>query len=155
MPTMTMLIGLPGCGKSTFRSLLPPGDHIVASSDDFIDWYAKNHGKTYNDVFKDAIDLATKHYNEMASQAVLLKQNLIIDRTNLTAVNRAKAMAIIPRDWKKVAIAFKFRDHTEWVIRLRSRIGKTIPKNVLADMIDRYEEPSKVEGFDEIYTYYS
>lgn len=154
MTTATFLIGLPACGKTTWRDN-SPHDAIVASSDDFIEAIAKASGKTYNDVFQDAIGPATKHFDHMVYSAVESNRNLIVDRTNLTVKTRARVMQKIPVVWKKTAIVFKFRDFEEWKGRLMSRKGKLIPAQALMDMIDRYEKPTRDEGFDEVFTYFS
>jgi tRNA uridine 5-carbamoylmethylation protein Kti12 len=46
---------------------------------------------------------------------------------------------------------FKTPDEEELIKRLNSRPGKEIPKDVISNMIDNWEEPTLEEGFDEIW----
>lgn len=152
MPTAIFLVGLPGSGKSTLRELMRPG-YFVASSDDFIEMMAKDEGKTYNDVFRSSIKAATKHFDHMVSHAVASNASVIIDKTNLSVESRRKVLTKIPVSWKKVAIIMSIDNPDLWKERLRSRVGKTIPEDVLRSMSESFEEPSLAEGFDEILEY--
>lgn len=152
MPTAIFLIGLPGSGKSTLRELMRSG-YFVASSDDFIEMVAKSEGKTYNDVFKANIKAATKHFDHMVSHAVASNTSVIVDKTNLSVDSRRRVLAKIPVSWKKVAVIMSIDNPYLWKERLRSRVGKTIPEDVLHGMAESFEEPSLAEGFDEILEY--
>jgi predicted kinase len=151
---VTFLVGLPASGKTTWRDQCRT-DQFVASSDDFIEAMAKDQGKTYNDVFLDAIEPATKHFNHMISHAVSQNANLIIDRTNTNVDGRRKILARIPFDWKKVAIVFKCLDFEVWKKRLMNRPGKLIPASAITDMMMKFETPTIAEEFDEIIKYYT
>lgn len=153
MTRVTFLVGLPASGKSTWREMSRAGA-FVASSDDFIESMAKEAGKTYNETFREAIDPATKHFNSMVSHAVAQNKHLIVDRTNLTVESRRKVLVRIPYDWEKTAIVFKCRDFEVWRDRLMNRPGKTIPAPVIVDMmLNKYERPTVLEGFDSIVEY--
>jgi len=154
MTKVTFLVGLPASGKSTWREHCR-GDAHVASSDDFIEMIAKESGKTYNDVFAETIQVATKHFNNVINHAIAANVDLIIDRTNTNAVGRLKILSRIPHDWKKVAVVFKCLDFEVWKRRLMNRPGKLIPASVITDMMMKFEKPTVYEGFHEIIEYYT
>ena len=152
MTTATFLIGPPGAGKSTLREMIRAGC-MVASSDDFIEHVAKSSGKTYDEVFKTAIDPATTHFNTQVTYAVQHGHDLIVDRTNMNVASRKKVLARIPFEWKKRAIVLMPNDSLKWKERLDGRIGKKIPHDVITRMMASYERPTQAEGFGEILEY--
>ena len=147
MPTLYMLIGVPGSGKTTWIKN-NKHDAVVASTDLYIERYAMKTGKTYNDMFKELIGAATDQMNKDVAHAVQEKKDIIWDQTNLTAKSRKSKLSKIPKDYRKVAVFFPvpsdLRD------RLASRPGKTIPDPVILSMINQLQPPTKEEGFDEI-----
>lgn len=153
MPTVTMLIGLPGCGKSTWRAA-QFSNAITVSSDDHIELMARLMRKTYNEVFRDFIDDAERICNIQFEYAIACGLDMVIDRTNLSKKARRKWLARIPKNYRVEAIVFadpqEESDVLEWEARLNSRIGKTIPSNVLATMRQSFEFPSPLEQFDTI-----
>jgi len=54
-------------------------------------------------------------------------------------------------DYYAIAVVFRTPDAEELQRRLDSRPGKTIPPEVIADMIDNFEMPTEQEGFKEIW----
>ena len=73
MPTIYMLIGVPASGKSTWVEQ-NKGNALVISTDNLIEAYAANLGKTYNEVFKEQIKIATKIALEHAEAAFAADQ---------------------------------------------------------------------------------
>lgn len=147
MPTLYMLIGVPGSGKTTWIKN-NKHDAVVASTDLYIERYAMKTGKTYNDMFKELISVATDQMNKDVAYAVQSNKDIIWDQTNLTAKSRKSKLSKIPKNYRKVAVYFPvppdLRD------RLASRPGKTIPDPVILSMINQLQAPTKEEGFDEI-----
>jgi len=150
MPTLFMLIGVPGSGKSTWiRSR--NHDAVVASTDDKIEAAAAAQGLTYNDVFDAEIKAANAAMREDVKQAVKDKRDIIWDQTNLTAKSRRGKLGQVPKHYERIALYFPTPDGEELERRLASRVGKTIPAHVMASMIASLEPPVPDEGFDEIY----
>lgn len=149
MPSLWMLIGVPGSGKSTYRQTLP-ADATVLSTDDRIETVAVTAGKTYNDVFRDHISQAEKDMYQAAMQAFARGDDVIWDQTNLTKKTRAKKLIMVPDEYQKIAVYFPTPDSDELKRRLDSRAGKTIPANILMGMASQLQKPSRDEGFDEI-----
>ena len=150
-----MLIGLPGAGKSTWmkNSRDERADSIILSTDSYIEAYAANHGKTYNQVFQDAIKDAEKHMYQSLKQAVDDGKNIIWDQTNLTKKARAKKLAMIPKYYDRYAILFLTSDEISGTINEeRRRIGRSIPEHIIQGMKSTYQPPSTDEGFSQIVT---
>ena len=147
MPNLYMLVGVPGSGKSTWIKN-NKHDAVVLSTDNYIERYAMKTGKTYNDMFKELIDVATNEMGRDLEYAVKNNRDIIWDQTNLTVKSRKGKLNKIPKDYKKVAVYFSVpKDLRD---RLASRPGKTIPEPVIISMINQLQPPTKEEGFDEI-----
>ena len=147
MPTFYMLIGVPASGKSTWVEK-NKGDALVISSDNLIETYAADNGKTYNEVFKDQIKIATKLAMEHAEAAFAADQDVIWDQTNLTKKSRKSKLAMVPEHYRKTAVFFATPLEEEWQRRLNSRQGKSIPSYILDSMIEMLEMPDHTEGWN-------
>jgi predicted kinase len=145
------LVGVPGSGKSTW---VKDQDWMlgltIVNTDAFVEDYARTQGKTYSEVFVDymptAIDL-------MVEQVVFAREHshsIIWDQTSTTVKSRARKFHMLP-DYEHIAVVFRTPEHKELMRRLMSRPGKEIPDHVVASMIASWEEPTKEEGFKEIW----
>lgn len=145
------LIGVPGSGKSTWiKNQEWAKDIPVVSTDNFVEAYAKEQGKTYNEVFKDYMPIAVKL---MANQALICQANnkdVIWDQTSTTVASRKKKFNTLP-GYEHIAVVFKTPEKEELDRRLASRPGKNIPDHVMKQMIDGLELPTEDEGFKEIW----
>lgn len=154
-PTIYVLVGLPGSGKSTWiRNKEDAENFVIVSSDDEIDAYAKSVGKTYSEVFDSQIKSATKMMNAKFDDAIAQHKNIIWDQTNMTSKKRKAILSRVPNVYKKVAVVFQVDDN-ELADRLKYRAekeGKYIPQHVLNSMRVSFEMPSRSEGFHHIET---
>jgi len=146
MPTIYMLIGVPASGKSTWVEKYKD-DALVISTDDLIEEYAKSQSKTYNEVFKEQIKIATKIAMEHAEAAFASDQDVIWDQTNLTKKSRKSKLAMVPEHYCKKAVFFATPPEEEWKRRLNSHPGKSIPQNILMGMVSGLEMPELDEGW--------
>jgi predicted kinase len=151
MPKCYQLIGVPGSGKSTWvaeQDWALTCAHI--STDKWVEIYAKEVGRTYSEVFADfmptAVDLMAKEV--VASRE--MNRDIIWDQTSTTVKSRARKFNMLP-DYEHIAIVFKTPEHKELMRRLASRPGKEIPDHVIASMIASWDEPTKEEGFSQIW----
>ncbi len=151
MPKCYQLIGVPGAGKSTWiKNQEWARDLPVISTDNFVEAYAKEQGKTYNEVFKDYMPIAVKL---MANQALVCQANdldVIWDQTSTTWASRKRKFNTLPK-YEHIAVVFPTPEPEELAKRLASRPGKNIPKSVMDQMIDGFEMPTEDEGFKEIW----
>lgn len=153
-----MLIGVPGCGKSTFSSSLISKDSknkfLIASTDEFFENKAIEDGITYNNAmkkynFKDA----EKLYKEKIKIAIDNNFCLILDQTNCSIKSRGKKLRSIPNDYYKIAVFFHINQKT-LEKRLQARLdstGKFISESVIKSMQENLSNPTFNEGFDSIF----
>lgn len=152
MPKAYILVGVPGSGKSTWIAKAPVdwNNTVVASTDNYVEQEAKRQGKTYTEVFTDVMPAAVNHMAQTVVNAVKNKQDIIWDQTSTTRNTRAKKLRMLPNDYEVIAVVFSTPNERELQRRLGNRPGKTIPDEVIKDMISRWEEPTEAEGFDKI-----
>jgi predicted kinase len=151
MPKCYQLIGVPGAGKSTWinEQEWAVGMPII-STDLFVEAYAKEQGKTYNEVFKEYMPIAVRL---MANQALVCQANnvdVIWDQTSTTRASRTRKFNTLPK-YEHIAVVFRTPDRDELDVRLSGRPGKHIPKKVVDSMIAGWEEPTEDEGFTQIW----
>ena len=151
MPKCYQLIGVPGSGKSTWiKSQDWAKDMPIISTDNFVEAYAKEQGKTYSEVFDEYMPIAVKL---MANQALICQANnldVIWDQTSTTWASRKRKFNTLPK-YEHIAVVFKTPEKDELARRLASRPGKNIPDNVMRSMIDGFVMPTEDEGFTEIW----
>lgn len=146
-----VLVGVPGSGKSTWLSNQAwAKDCWIVSTDRYVEMYARWCGKTYTEVFQEYMPKAVEL---MASDVAYAREHgydIIWDQTSTTVASRKKKFNMLP-GYHFIAVVFKTPARDELDVRLSGRPGKHIPKNVVDSMIDGFEEPTKEEGFDEIW----
>lgn len=144
--------GLPASGKSFFTERMvnyynDSGLKVfVYSTDSYLEEKTKELNLTYNDIFIDYIDEATKTTNERLKNALDENVDIIIwDQTNLSLKKREKIDKRIPLEYIRSYHAFLppalESDKKIWLDRLSSREGKTIPSDVIESMLKNYEIP--------------
>lgn len=150
---LIFLVGVPATGKSTWAA-----NHfydVVLSSDNYMDWMAKSFNSTYNDVFNNGgIKLAEHLFQrDLENFKNGTAKSAVIDRTNLSVSSRKKIIEKFdPEKFIFEAFVFNTPEKEEWVRRLNTREGKTIPSHVLDSMAKNFEYPTKEEGFANVTT---
>ena len=146
-----MLCGIPTSGKSTYVDRLLNLDYwqhsVVLSTDYYIEFYAKQQGKTYNEVFDEHIKEATKQMDALLNHAIEHGKDIIWDQTNLTAGTRKKKLRRLPAEYHRGVIYFEV-SLKEALERNNHREGKFIPKDILKRMWHQFEVPTIGEGFE-------
>lgn len=152
-PTLVMLVGLPGTGKSTWideSGFWDRTDAMILSTDNFIETVASGEGKTYSEVFPMVIKAAEKNLEEGLDYAIQAGMNIVWDQTNLSVASRRKKLQKVPAHYRKVAKVFLPTDEHEAWLNSPRRAGKVIPKHVLDSMRATFQMPTMDEGFDEV-----
>jgi len=151
-----MLIGLPGSGKSTLCNNLIKDlpDVVVVSTDEYIENYAREKGKRYEEVYRDVGEAATKWMNVRIRQLINERKNFIWDQTNVYKSARQKKISMLSQSkYDIVAVALSLSEE-ELSSRLNSRTsagGKKVSYKVIMEMKANYQLPSYEEKFKEIY----
>lgn len=151
-----MLIGLPGSGKSTVSKELLKDipETIVVSTDEYIEKYAKERGKKYEDVYREVGDDAQKWMNVRIRQIINEKNNFVWDQTNVFKSARKKKISMLKQNNYEVIAVAIYLSEDELDKRLSNRVakgGKKIPYKIINEMKDFYELPKYDEGFKDIY----
>lgn len=150
---LIMMCGLPTSGKSTYVKNLPSYySSIILSTDDYIEEEAKRQNLTYNQIFEQTIDDATKELELQLQYAIEYQKSVIYDQTNLTVKTRKKKLSRFPDSYKKTAV-YSVIALEEALKRNRNREGKFIPESVLKRMYQQFTVPTLEEGFDYVIQY--
>ena len=151
MPKCYQMIGVPGSGKSTWiRNQIWALGLTIVSTDAFVEAYAEQQGRTYNEVFQDYMPTAV---DLMAQQVVFAREHghsVIWDQTSTTVASRRKKFRMLP-DYEHIAVVFGTPEPAELARRLAGRPGKSIPDHVMLSMLQNLKEPTLEEGFQEIW----
>ena len=158
MPTVYILIGLPGSGKSTWRSLYieqnPNDELVVCSTDDMIEEWGARHGLNYSQAFDKApMSQFNKDFMKKFRDAVAAGKNVLVDRTNMSVKRRKDFLENLPEGYRKVGVVFTVPDQ-ELTRRLTARAketGKHIPDHVIKNMANSYVPPQPGEFHTVIY----
>jgi predicted kinase len=150
MPKCYQLIGVPGSGKSTWiKNQSFAKDCAIVSTDEHVENHAKFVGKTYSEVFKDYMPTAVNLMTFDVVKAREAGKDIIWDQTSTSVLSRKRKFNMLP-GYEHIAVVFKTPPAGELVKRLASRPGKIIPWDIVSGMINKFEMPTKEEGFSEI-----
>jgi len=151
MPKCYQLVGVPGSGKSTWiKNQDWMSECVVVSTDDFVEEYARNQGKTYNEVFDEYMPTAVDLMAKKVVKAREAGRDIIWDQTSVSEKSRRKKFNMLP-NYEHIAVVFATPEKEELARRLASRPGKNIPDHVMRSMIENFDMPSENEGFKEIW----
>jgi predicted kinase len=160
LPTLYVMVGLPGTGKSTLVNtvLRDRGDRtFVYSTDNLIEEWAAGQGWSYDFAFSKYIKKATTEMNGRLRTAIETGQDVIWDQTNLSARKRESILNRFPREYRRECWVVEppqgDSQISDWQWRLENRPGKTIPGHIIESMCDSYVEPALSEGFDRVVKY--
>lgn len=152
MPTVHLMIGLPGSGKSTWIERFvqtSPQPQVVASTDAIFTQWGAADGLDYRASFHTfAFDAVQRAFSRRINDAIDARSNIVWDQTNLTRAARARKLARFPADYRRVGVWLDTPTH---VVRQRlanvDRIasGKRIPDAVLEQMLAQFEPPDPGE----------
>jgi predicted kinase len=155
MPKCYQLIGVPAAGKSTWYKNQDwlgedKKEHKYVSTDQHVEGYAQDQGKTYSEVFAEYMPTAIEQMMVNVNLASAFQIDIVWDQTSTTVKSRARKFNMLP-NYEHIAVVFRTPDLDELKKRLASRPGKDVPWEVVQGMIDNWEEPTNEEGFKEIW----
>lgn len=158
-PTLYMMVGLPGSGKSTAcMNMIRKNQRasMLLSTDNYIETRAAQLGKSYAEIFEDTIKDATANLEYGLKLCVEHDWDIYWDQTNLGVATRAKKLARIPDHYYKAAFVYEVDDE-QLKHRLENRHvtdGKFISWNLIESMKRTYERPDlSTDAFDMIFYY--
>ena len=150
-----MMVGLPGVGKSTIIEDLTkdfPGMKVI-STDEYIENYAKEKGKTYNEVYRELGDKPQKWMNAEIQKVIKNKGDFIWDQTNVFASARSKKHQILRQNhYESIVVVVELSDeeHKKRIDQRKNTTGKYISTKIVNDMKLNYSRPNANEGWDQI-----
>ena len=151
MPKCYQLIGVPASGKSTWTK---SQDWMIGmeyvSTDQHVEIYAEQQGKTYSEVFTEYMPRAVELMAQEVVAARKVGRDIVWDQTSTTIKSRTRKFNMLP-DYYHIAVVFTTPDMAVLKERLASRPGKEIPWEIVQGMIDNFEMPTEEEGFKEIW----
>ena len=156
MPKCTILVGVPGSGKSTWFEKNKTATTAPVSTDNIIEFLGGLYGFTYNEIFSETIRFADMVMVKRMLWNAEQGNDLVIDRTNMGRRHRKQFIDKLKKyGYEFECVVFPMPgteklSEEEWNRRLDSRPGKTIPGHVLSSMIEHYEVPTEAEGFSKI-----
>jgi len=155
MPKCYQLIGVPAAGKSTWYKNQDwlgedKKDHKYVSTDQHVEGYAQDQGKTYSEVFAEYMPTAIEQMMVNVNLAAAFQIDIVWDQTSTTVKSRARKFNMLP-NYEHIAVVFRTPNLDVLKERLASRPGKDVPWEVVQGMLDNWEEPTLEEGFTEIW----
>lgn len=147
MPTLYVLVGVPGSGKSTTVKKLQSSnpDTVVVCPDE----YRKKLGGTYNYFKQDKSiwgNLCPTDVNDALSKG----KNVIFDATNVSEKRRKSILQWAKVPTKKIAVVADVDVATAKKQNKMRDPDKVVPDHVIDNMAKSFTYPTESEGFDEI-----
>lgn len=146
IPTLYMLIGIPGSGKTTLRDRMNQDDikkYYVSSDEVRFAFFGDENNQNNNNFVFDYINAFTKlHLSNGIS--------VIYDATNISAKRRKETLELF-KDIPNRSVAIFFNVPLETCIERNNNRTRVVPEEVIRRMFKNIEPPTKDEGFDECY----
>ena len=141
MNKLTLMVGLPASGKSTYAEDMADDNTVVLSSDDYRkkllgdEKCQENNEIVFKTLYKDARELLESG------------KNVVIDATNINMKARRRALANFS-NMKIVREAIVMATPYEICIKRDKERSRTVGEEVIKKFLHRFEVPMSYEGFD-------
>ena len=152
--TLTVLIGVPRSGKSTWIAQNVT-DEVVISRDSTLVEYAqkKYNTRTYSEAFKSLSEDDQKAVDTIIStqfkNAVKAGKDIVIDMTNMSKKSRRKWVSQYGGNTKAIVFATDMDEISRRNEHARKTIGKFIPQYVIDNMAKNFVYP-QYDEFDNV-----
>jgi len=154
--TITLLVGVPASGKSTWLDENLKSEVVVSRDNTLMDYASTNNiSGDYSEVWKQLTDDDQKQIDKILQEtfqkAVKERKDIIIDMTNVSRKSRRKWINTVPKDYNKKAVVFA-TEYDEIYARNEKRFqetGKNIPDFVISNMMKGFMIPT-FDEFNEI-----
>ena len=143
MTKLTLLVGIPGSGKTTYANKHKDKNEVILSSDLIRkELFGSEYSQENNELVFDTL------YSR-ARENLINGTNVIIDATNINSYYRhATLKHFEDLDIERVAIVFEVPKNV--CVKRDSKRSRTVGEKVIDKMISRYSRPTYEEGFDNI-----
>ena len=152
-PYVIILVGPPLSGKTTWiNKNFESGTFELISRDQIV---LDLHGdEDYNTAFKsvDQKEVDKILVNKISTSAKE-KKNVIIDMTHMSSKRRKYNLSLFDDEYYKLAVIFPILKEEEYIARDKKRTeeeNKSIPMNIIKNMISSYQPIKHDEGFDRV-----
>lgn len=141
MKKLTLMVGLPASGKSTYAKEMADDNTVVLSSDDYRkkllgdENCQENNEIVFKTLYKDAIELLESG------------KNVVIDATNINMKARRRVLANFS-NMKIVREAIVMATPYELCVSQDKARERTVGEEVIKKFLYRFEIPMSYEGFD-------
>jgi len=150
-PFVMIMIGPTLSGKSTYIKQNYSDTKVISRDEIVMEVFGS---RDYNLAFK---EVDHKEVDRVLSlrlkQANSLKENVIIDMTNMVIKRRLSTLNNFDKNFSRIAVVFPILSEEEYNKRNEIRNineNKWIPPFVIKSMIDSYQTPSEEEKYDSI-----
>ncbi len=151
-PTVYLLVGLPGSGKSKYIADELGSNITVVSRDNIIMEHANNYAEAFRACDQKAVD---KMFNIEFDAAIKAGENFVIDRTNLTHKGRMKFITRARQAKFNVIIVVLLPDMYTTLARNDNRVaeGKNLDLGIIKSMMGHFNMPFANETSDVVYKF--
>lgn len=143
MSILTVLVGIPGSGKSTYVAKNKQENQVVLSSDLIRkELLSGEEDQSNNKLVFDTLYARAREF-------LLQGKDVVIDATNISVFERKRVLQNFA-DMKLKRVAVVFETPVEVCIERDAKRERTVGVAVIEKYANRYQKPTKREGFDEI-----
>lgn len=147
MPTFTMMVGLPGSGKSTIAHTFSPDDVVYSSDAIRAELFGDERDMDHNDVVFDTL-------HQRIFDGLFAGQDVVYDATNINYKRRMQFLRQVRALDADITThcAFCYAPYEVCLVRNADR-QNPVPESAIHDMYTKFDVPMYAEGWDYINVY--